>query len=631
MSSISQPPIDQTILSDLVPIFVNTQLSSEVLDQYTRIKNAINSPLRRITHSDHSLSREKFEKKTAVSPFSSFLRENPQEMFYFILKRLDLKAFSHLEMVCADLYGLIKGNLRDLLTQDVFEKIEHYLSKIEDDKDCALRCLVEVYAVSNPTKATELVGLIQSPYPKILALVALAKASASREEDTARDLFQEAIKIAISIKCIGSKQTMLDEIVQATSLTHLDEAIAAVKSFPPFFGRDKEKGLFAIAETCAVSDPLKAQEIADLIEDLPLKVNILLEIAKGKVLINPEQADDIFDVVLEAASQIPDKVSPKSGETQKDSIFCKIAIALAKIDPKRALTLLRGNQISQGDALCEIAQMLIASNPDKAKGLLLDAKKIADNLVQLVDPDYAVQIHLLCKIAKVMALINMKAAKDLIPQLLTIIPTRVRIVRKLDLWTDRKEVMDHWIPEIVQTIAEIDNDHKKDLENELFVLLKETIDLIQNPLIKVRSLCDIIPIYALRNPHKANDLLQCAFNVTHTQDFSPRKLFHEIVNAIAQTNLDNANDLLQQAAHAVNLLRENPNDHPWTIKDKIKILCEIAKAQAIKDIEKADAFIHQALWIANNASDIESEDQCILFCKIAQALEEIKRLPREVF
>jgi Protein kinase domain len=204
-----------------------------------------------------------------------------------------------------------------------------------DYRDVALKTVVEMYAIIDPVRAEQIVGVIQDEAIRAEALGASAKAYATVDPERAEQLITDAEQLAREIHDDRDRAVALGSIVRAWAGTDPGRAERIAHAIPNESWR--AGALTAIANACAQTDPAHAGRLINDAEQLDRRIHdgkqelpgCLARIAKTCASFDRVHAERVLNDAEQLARAIPDVSS-------QAAVLADIADACTAIDPDRA-------------------------------------------------------------------------------------------------------------------------------------------------------------------------------------------------------------------------------------------------------------------------------------------------------
>jgi hypothetical protein len=273
------------------------------------------------------------------------------------------------------------------------------------------------------TDAERAIRSITDEYWKATALIDLARALAPIDPDHAARLITDAARIAQPMTNEHSKdmvladmaetlagtdpdraeriaQTITDDRKKAEALGRTAVALAAragrltadaeriARSIPG--ESSKAEALAGLVSALAPTDPGRAERIAQSITDDRKKTEALAKLAKALAPTEPDRAAQLIADAESVARSIPDEEWAKfqlKQHSDKDRALWSIAWTLAEAGPRlmaeperiaRSIT----DESSRAEALACIANVLAATEPDRAVRLIAEAERVARSITE---------------------------------------------------------------------------------------------------------------------------------------------------------------------------------------------------------------------------------------------------------
>lgn len=262
-----------------------------------------------------------------------------------------------------DKLGLLVGMVEELASRDLARterlvlEIERMAARLPEDELGPLWLADESLASVAPDIAERLVYLIPDDKDRLRALVPIVKQVRSESPQTARRLADEAERIARSMVTDGDRFHAMVDVAEAYAAVDLDYAVRFLRS-APLQGSKLAVAYQRAASALAETAPERIQEFIHAFSAQGVDEEILCDIAPGVARVDPERA-------LALVRHLPD------GSIDKMSVLAEVVEALGSVAPARAK---------------EIAES-IQDEYYRARALSTLVKAVADS-----DPHYAARL-----------------------------------------------------------------------------------------------------------------------------------------------------------------------------------------------------------------------------------------------
>lgn len=295
----------------------------------------------------------------------------------------------------------------------------HLIQK-DDTKANAYLGVANEIATAHPELADECIqkasAIIQASYGRnekhsrlCAALVKVVQAQAAFQPEKA---LQTAYQISNSIeksKALSIAAKGLISINPGLANEVFQQVISDLRDLPDSFETTCEQIIGDIAKAQAIVDIEQALQVADTLQDRKVKFDTFCEMAKICAVVNPEQANALFQKAIDLVNLMKDGyifdrdqtlvniveaqagINPEQALRNADLILSrykktealgKVVKALASIDIERALEVAAcmEERVLKVDALCECAKALFTSNPERSVDIFQQAFELANRI-----------------------------------------------------------------------------------------------------------------------------------------------------------------------------------------------------------------------------------------------------------
>ncbi|MFI7531455.1 hypothetical protein [Nocardia salmonicida] len=512
----------------------------------------------------------------------------------------------------------------------------------------ALVRVAEALAKSGPLQAGELIeeaeALAHTLYADMqaTALLRVARVVADKDPRHAARLIQHADDLARTLRDKERAGVLVQvaEAVGDTDQQHAARLIHQAEELAHTLGRsDRHRALAQVIRAVATTDPHRAEDLAHTLPDEE-RAEVLVQVAEAVGDTDQQHAARLIHQAEELAHTLD--------QWQQNRVIFPIAEALAVIDPHRAEDFARGLTVSQADVLVRIAQVMVATDPQRAVRLIEQAENVAnakiDNwhrpaalarVAELlakpdlkraceIDPEHArAVVHraadlahalpawqrgwLLMRTAEVVATANSTHAKNLADVVHNLQERAWLLMRVAELPADdylqRTAALVYTLPaskqaDVLGWVAEVmaATDPRR---------AANLASILTSPDARIELLMRVAQAAVVTDPHSAAQIALRAANLAHTAPWPifRHQLLKRVVEIVAVSDPQRAAELALSQVH--------PDDRPWT-------LIRAAQVALLTDPQGATRLVQYAVGLADSLP--EPTDQVWLLLRVAEVV-----------